>query len=367
MIDFSNKTYAALLTEMLALVPGTYDKRDGSPIPSALGPAAYGLEGVYVALDAIQRSGYVQTAVGQSLDLLAAIAGLARRAATPAVRQGSFNQEVPLGARFSTIAGAASINFAVSNAADAQLTAEVPGILGNDYFGNILPITTLPGLTQAVLGDILIPGEDEETDDALRARLIESLNARPFGGNVASYRADVGAITGVGAVQVYPIWNGGGTVKLSILGADLLPAPAELLELVQNTIDPAPNQGLGLGLAPIGAQVTTVAPDSVTVNVAATVQLAPGYTIPQVTPLVTQALEAYLADVRAGWATQLTPTAVEYEADVFISRVVAAIVLAQGVVNASDTTLNGAAADLRLTQSGALQQVPVLGTVMLSE
>ena len=38
----------------------------------------------------------------------------------------------------------------------------------------------------------------------------------------------------------------------------------------------------------------------------------------------------------------------------------------QGVVNAADITLNGGSADLTLTQSGTMQQVPVLGAVTLS-
>ena len=45
-------------------------------------------------------------------------------------------------------------------------------------------------------------------------------------------------------------------MKLSVLGADFLPGSSTLVEKVQNAIDPPPNQGLGLGLAPIGAKVT---------------------------------------------------------------------------------------------------------------
>ena len=37
-----------------------------------------------------------------------------------------------------------------------------------------------------------------------------------------------------------------------------------------------------------------------------------------------------------------------------------------GVVNVTNVTLNGAAADLRLIESGELQQVPIMGTVTLN-
>lgn len=371
MIDFSKETYQNLLQEMLKRVPDTYDKRDTSPIPTALGPTAWVLEGFYLALNQVQRSAFVQTATGQSLDYLATIAGLARYPASAAVRLGVFNTPVPIGARFSTVNGANSINFTVTAATSAanqyQMTAETPGSIGNDYTGAILPITTIPGLTSAQITDILVPGDDEETDDELRSRLITALNERPFGGNIAAYREAVLAIDGVGAVQVYPTWNGGGTVKLSVIGADFLPASPELVENVQNAIDPPPGQGLGLGTAPIGAQVTVTAPTEVTVNVTATVTLAAGYQIGQVQQPVEETIEAYLLSVRQDWATNISESGVAYAADVYAARVTAAILSVSGVVNATGVQLNGGMEDLLLTENGETQQVPILGTVTLNE
>lgn len=377
MIDFTQDTYQNLRQEMLDRVPDTYDKRDTAPIPTAISPAAYALAGFYLSLDQVQRSAFIQTAVGESLDLLAVIGGLTRYPASAAVRLGIFNTAVPIGARFSTINGTNSINFAVTAAATVsepeegftyyQLTAETAGTIGNEYTGPILPITTIPGLTSAQITDILVPGDDTETDDAFRERLIEALNNRPFGGNIADYRQNVLAIDGVGGVQVYPTWNGGGTVKLSVLGADFLPASPTLVENVQNAIDPPPNQGLGLGLAPIGAKVTVAAPTELTVNVSATLMLAAGYAIGQVQEPVEQAIEAYLLSVRQEWDTNTSSTAVSYAADVYVARITAAIVGVTGVVNATNVQLNGGTADLILTETGETQQVPVIGTVTLSE
>lgn len=370
MIDFSQQTYQNLLQKMLDRVPATYDKRDTSPIPTALGPAAYALEGFYLSLNLVQRSAFVQTATGQSLDYLAAIGCLSRYPSSAAVRLGIFNIDVPIGSRFSTINGSDSINFCVTAAMEAehqyQLTAETAGSIGNAYAGAILPITSIPGLTSAQITDILVPGDDEETDESLRSRLISALNERPFGGNIAAYQESILAIDGVGAVQVYPTWNGAGTVKCSIMGADYLPASSTLVENVQNAIDPDPNQGLGLGLAPIGAKVSIVSPTKVTVNISASVTLAAGYTLDQVESKVKSALEEYLLSVRKEWGNQLGTTEVEYAANVYISRVLAAIVGTSGIVNAINCTLNSGTEDLILTENGTVQQVPVLGTVTLS-
>lgn len=375
MIDLSQQTYQNILTQMLDQVPATFDKRDTSPIPTALGPAAYALEGFYISLNQVQLAAYIQTATGQALDYLAVIAGLTRYPASAAVRLGIFDMAVPIGSRYSTINGAGSINFQATAATTGetegdyyyQLTAETPGSIGNEYTGPILPITAIPGLNSAQITDILVPGDDEESDEDFRARIIEALNDRPFGGNIASYRTYIMAIDGVGAVQVYPTWNGGGTVKCSVLGADFLPASPTLVENVQNAVDPPPNQGLGLGTAPIGAQVTVVAPEELTVNVSATLQLASGYAIGQVQTPIQQAIENYMLSVRQEWATPVNTTSVEYQANVYVARITAAIVGVPGVVNATNVQLNGGTADLILTETGATQQVPITGTVTLSE
>lgn len=375
MIDLSQQTYQNILTQMLDQVPATFDKRDTSPVPTALGPAAYALEGFYISLNQVQLAAYVQTATGQALDYLAVIAGLTRYPASAAVRLGIFDMAVPIGSRYSTINGADSINFQATAATTGetegdyyyQLTAETPGSIGNEYTGPILPITAIPGLNSAQITDILVPGDDEESDEDFRARIIEALNDRPFGGNIASYRTYIMAIDGVGAVQVYPTWNGGGTVKCSVLGADFLPASPTLVENVQNAVDPPPNQGLGLGTAPIGAQVTVVAPEELTVNVSATLQLASGYAIGQVQTPIQQAIENYMLSVRQEWATPVNTTSVEYQANVYVARIVAAIVSVPGVINATNVQLNGGTADLLLAETGATQQVPITGTVTLSE
>ena len=376
MIDFSTQTYANLRAAMLAQIPATFDLRDTAPIPTAISPAAYALAGFYLTLNQVQQQAFIQTAVGDSLDMLAPLGGISRYPESAAVRLGVFNVSVPIGSRFSTINGSASINFTATATATVedpqegsfyfQLTAETPGAIGNEYTGAIVPITTIPGLTSAQITDILVPGDDVEPDSDLRSRLIDALNNHPFGGNIAAYRTEILAIDGVGAVQVYPTWNGGGTVKCSILGSDFLPASPQLVQNVQTAIDP-PAQGLGLGMAPIGAQVTIVAPTELTVNISATLTLSAGYSIPQIQSAVETAIEAYMLTVRQSWGNNVGTTNVEYAADVYVARVIAAILTVPGVVNATSVQLNGGTSDLILTETGTAQQVPVTGTVTLSE
>lgn len=372
MIDFSDKTKANILADMLEDIPATYDKRDTSPIPTALGPAAYQLEGVYIVLDQMQSQAYPGTAVGSDLDLVAAMGGVTRRAATSAVRLGVFNTAVSIGNRFSTVDGDNSINFIVTEATDDTtewwLTAETPGVIGNQYTGPILPITAIEGLTSAELTDIISDGSDTETDEELRDRLISALTEKPFAGNIASYKkmllelTEIGGVsTRLGAVQVYPTWNGAGTVKCSVLGSDYLPISNELLALLQTEVDPTVNSGEGVGMAPIGAQVTMATGTSTTINVSATISVS-GTTILSVQPLVEASIGAYLEELRKSWGNGSGT----YSLTVYLARIITAILSVSGVTNATTVKINNSAADLVLTESSSTQQVPVLGTVTLT-
>lgn len=200
-------------------------------------------------------------------------------------------------------------------------------------------------------------------DESLRRRAIDALTEQPFGGNVADYKRVVLAIDGVGSLQVYPHWMGGGTVKLSIMGADWMPASPQLVETVQNAVDPPPDQGLGYGTAPIGATVTVTAPETVTVNISAALAVGPGRTVEQLSGPIREAVDAYLLSIRQEWAEPDASGLTRYASWVYAARVTAAMLSVPGVVNATGLTINGSAEDLRLAEDGLLQQVPVLGEV----
>ena len=268
MIDLSGYTKDEIQKAMLGQVPDNLDKREGSIIQTAIGPVAWYLEGLYMLLNQIQENAFPSTAVGTSLDLIVQTRGLARRTATSAVRKGTFDASVPSGSKFKTVNGESSLVFTSGSLISEdegnyvyELTCDTPGAAGNSYTGQILPITVISGLTVAAIGEIITAGTDEETDDSLRARYYETFDVASFGGNIAAYRNTILAINGVGAVQVYPAWQGGGTVLCSVLGTDLKPALPAVISQVQNIIcpseegesSPSPN---GYGMAPIGAAVT---------------------------------------------------------------------------------------------------------------
>jgi uncharacterized phage protein gp47/JayE len=288
MIDFSEYTKENIEEQMLDQVDPDIDTREGSMVQTAVAPGAWFLEGVYLTLSQMQDNAYSQTATGEYLDMLAEGRGLSRKLATPAVRQGTFDAVIPEGSVFKTINGENSVNFVsgdlISQSNDLyiyELTCQTPGVIGNSYTGSILPVTAIAGLTEASIGAIITVGTDEETDTALRARYYASFEIAEFGGNIASYRNKILAISGVGAVQVYPAYNGGGTVLCSIVDTDYKPAQQALIDTVQNIICPPAEGGntpspLGYGVAPIGAAVTITTATDVPMNVEFTITMETG-------------------------------------------------------------------------------------------
>lgn len=375
-------TYEYLMGLALSFVPDDRDKRQGSVIYDALAPFCQVLAAGAIQLRQFYTQTYAVTATGEDLDNRVAEQGITRFAATYAVRKISVADEegnpvaLPLGARFSTVSNTNPVNYTVTAQyvengitvpGSYEATCEELGVVGNEYSGNLINITFIQGLASATMTSTLVPARDQETDEELRERYFDTLNQKAFGGNIADYRAKVMELAGVGAVQIYPVWNGGGTVKLSIVDPTYGPCSPEFIAFVQKEIDPENaqgEQGTGIGIAPIGHKVTVVTPDEVTINVTANIVLGTNYTLGQVETPIKEAVASYIQSLRQSWAdaTDLN----EYSCDVFVSRVSATIVNVPGVSNVTSVTLNGVAQDIELTQSGQIQQLPKLGEVILN-
>lgn len=358
---YEAQTFEAILERMLNRVPSNVDKRRGSIIYDALAPAAAELAQLYMELDTNINLSYADTATGEYLERRTGEFGINREQATKARRKGLFYAsgdvpiDVPVGSRF-------SINdldyVAISKISTGQwvLECETPGVIGNQEFGPLLPIDYIDGLVRAEISDVLVPGEDAETDDSLRQRYMDAINEQPFGGNISDYKQKINAIPGVGGTKIFPVWNGGGTVKATIIASDYGQPSPTLIDEVQTIIDPEVNRGLGIGVAPIGHEVTITGAQDQVINVTASLTLAPDTTIGQVQQDVEDALKSYLLSIRQAWANE--PALV-----VRVAQIESRILTVPGVVDVANTQLNGSGANAVLTD----EQIPTLGTVTLSE
>lgn len=348
---FEEMSYDTILQRMLDLVPSTMDKREGAIIRDALAPCAAELMLMYLELESVLNETFGDTASRDYLIRRAAERGLEPTPASYAVLQGAFNMDIPLGSRFSCSA----LNYEATAKADDgiyQMTCETIGEAGNATFGTLIPIDYIDGLATATLTELLIPGEDEEDTEVFRARYFASFESQAFGGNQADYIEKTNAIAGVGGCKVYPVWDGGGTVKLVILDSAYNTPSDELVALVQETVDPVGSSGTGVGFAPIGHSVTVVGTTDVTVDISATFTFVDGWDFDTTLSSIQEAVESYFSELRQSWAE-------ESGLVVRVSQLESRLLAVSGVLDIEDTTINENSKNLTLNTD----EVPVLGEV----
>lgn len=390
-------TYREILERMLNRVSDKFDKREGSVIFDTHSPTALELEILYVELNRMIAEGYGDTASREYLILRCKERGIIPYPATYAVLKGTFTPATVdvIGKRFNL----GSLNYIVTEKiADGEyrVQCETPGTVGNQYFGQLIPIEYVEGLETATLTEVLIPGEDEEDTEDLRTRYFNSFDEKAFGGNVRDYIEKTNAIPGVGSTKVTRVWNGdirpadmipneivnewyegiigtvnptvkawleivysaakakkltvGGTVLLTILNSEYgVPTP-ELIQTVQTAIDPEQNAGEGYGLAPIGHVVTVKPADAVTINVKTTITFDVGYGWNNLQSSIDEAIQAYLLELRKTWADN--PYLV-----VRVSQIETRLLAIPGIVDIENTRINNKTDNLTLGK----YEVPIYG------
>lgn len=376
-------TYEYILTEALSKVPDNVDKREGSIIRDALSPCCYEAAKHILYLADIIEQTYIETANGLWLDGRVIEGGITRDPATYAKKLGVFKTQldepcqISIGQSFSTV-GDTILNYTTVQVYANEDGDVVPGSyvmqcntvgsVGNSYIGRIVPNDYIEKLASAEITTLLYPGEEEESDDSLRERFLANLMKTAFGGNIAQYRQWAKEIPGIGGVQVYPVWAGGGTVKLSIIDTDYNSCSSEFCQTILEKFDPENSggeTGLGLGIAPIGHKVTVSTPLPRTINVSGKITLLPGYKLETLLPQIKLALEEYLLSLRQAWENSDDEN--NYSVIVYLGRINFAILNVKGVSSAYELQLNGTDTDIRLTETSSLQEIPVLGTVSLDE
>lgn len=298
---FEEKSYENLLKTKLDKMPTDIDTREGSVIFDAIAGNSLETAQMYIAINEFYKETFGHTASRENLVKRALERGISPKPASSGIYRGIFNLEIPIGSRFSLN----EHNYVVMKKIDTknfeyQLLCETVGEEPNGNLGDLIPIEYISGLTEARLVETLIPGEDEENTESLRKRYLDSFNAQAFGGNVKDYEEKTLGISGVGAVKVTPIWNGGGTVRLTIVDSEYNIATSQLIEKVQQIIDPT-KDGTGKGIAPIGHIVTVDTPLKKTIHIATKIMLQ-DIEILNIKEEINKTLEEYLLELRKNWA-----------------------------------------------------------------
>lgn len=397
---YKNETYDVILQRMLDRVSDKLDKRESSLIWDTHSSTAVELQILYIELDTMIKNSYGDTAAREFLILLCKDRGITPEPATRAVLKGEFTPaDIDVtGKRFNI----GDMNYIVTEQiapGQYQVQCETQGIIGNQRLGNMIPIEYITGLQNAVLTEVLIPGEDEEETETLKKRYFDSFNEQSFGGNRADYIETVKKIDGVGNLKVTRVWNGdirpddmipstkvtswynsvisgldaevatwlsavymasfekkltvGGTVLVTVVNSmDFGEASDTLLSKIQTELDPPEYAGEGYGLAPIGHVVSVKSAEAIEVNVKTDIVFESGYGWNNLKSRIEEEVTGYLLELRKTWGES------EFLI-VRISHIESRILAIKGVADISNTKINEYESNLKLTGF----QIPVPGGV----
>lgn len=341
---YENITFDVIMERMLNKIPDTMDKREGSIIYDAIAPAAAELAQAYIQLDVVLNQTFADTATDIYLERRCSERGINRTPATFTIVQAEFTPADidVVGERFSC----GNYNYIVVYGENGtyQLQCETSGSGPNTVSGQLIPINYIQGLETAKITSILIPGEDSESDDNLRQRYFDSLSSQAFGGNVADYKQKTKSIDGVGGVKVTPVWNGGGTVKLTIIASDYSAPSTTLIEKVQNEMT---------SIAPIGHIITVDGVNQSVVNVSTEITYQDGWDWTSSENYIKKAVDDYFLSLSKTWE----------DVDnliVRISGVEQKILACPGVLDVQNTKLNNLTSNLQL----GVYEIPVRGDVI---
>lgn len=338
-------TVDEIIEYMLASVPNEYDTSVGSFFYDLLYPVAVQVYRLQSDISLLEKNAFALTAVGEYLDRKVAEQGITRKQATFAkgtIRiSGDVGAVIPKGAKvaFGDILFAVDKDAVIpdSGYADVSATCVVPGSVGNVAIGQInhFPVT-LPKLTDVSNITAFTGGYDEETDSELLERYLEKVSRPNLSGNKYHYIEWAKEITGVGDVQVIPLWKGAGTIKVIITDTNNQPANIELISEVQTHIDEN---------KPIGANVTVVSATPLKINISVNL-----VTSSYVQDDIETAISDYLANA------SINKSYISY------AKIGSCILSVSGVDDYANLKVNGGTTNISIPAGS----VPVLGSVVIT-
>lgn len=345
-----------ILTALLAAMPDSYQKTVGYPTHDLLAAAALLMQGTDEEVAAMRDALDPENLTGGDLDrYIFPRSGLERRQATFAtgtltvIGTGTVQQ----GALFESGGGiqfAASETVQITGEGQVPVTCRVDGAAGNLPAGSItqMPVT-LQGITSCDNPEPTTGGYDEEDDADYYARYLLKIRTPATSGNKYHYQSWALEVAGVGAVKVFPLGHGANTVDVVLVDSTGQPAPEDLVQAVQDYIDPG-STGRGEGQAPIGAQCFVEAATEKPITISATVSKLNTAEEETVTAGIQAAVAAYLAEI-------------VFEQDyVSFARITDRMLDVEGVLDLENLTVNGGTANVAVGE----RECAVLGEVTLS-
>jgi uncharacterized phage protein gp47/JayE len=174
---------------------------------------------------------------------------------------------------------------------DVPVRAVVPGAAGNVAAGTIVSMAVAPmGIASCTNPVACAGGMDQETDEALRARVLETFKRLPNGANAAFYQQEALSFDEVAAAAVVPRPRGVGTVDVVVATTSGVPGQALLQQLT----------AYFQARREIAVDVLVRAPETVSVDLTIRVKPQEGRIFAQVQAALEEALRGWFTGARLG-------------------------------------------------------------------
>lgn len=341
--------------EILSEISNEYDKREGSFIYDVTMPPSQKLASLETSIEVVKEKLSIENLEGDELELrIKERTGVTRKKATYSIGQLSVNGNgtINKGDLFETDSGIrfeATETTQITTSGLVDIKCLLDGPIGNVPANQInkIPIT-LAGINSVTNPNSTHDGFSAESDADLLQRYYEKIQTPATSGNRHHYKAWAKEVEGVGDARVFPLWNGDNTVKVVIINSDRQPASPELVDTVQNYIDPGIT-GLGDGTAPLGAFCTVTSANGLNINVSFSVTKEDGYTDPQIIDVISINLTDYYKEIA------LKENSVSY------ARIGSIILNSDGVADYTNLTVNDGTSNIVVND----QEVPILGGVTI--
>ena len=301
------KTIDEIYQEMLSVCAGAsgYLPNASCDLAARLYAAAAQIQGLYLQAQWLLDQSFPQTAGGVYLDRHAQLRGLSRGVATCAVGTLRFGISTAVSGDLTIGSGTVcmtgdGIRFATTDDvvlragqlyADAPAAALEPGKRGNAAAGTVTIMAAMPVGIQACTNPAAFSGgDDAESDDALRERLLDSYRRLPNGANAAYYEQTALSYNGVAAAVAVRCPRGVGSVDLYVATDAGLPDET-LLQALNKFLQEKRE---------ISVDLRVLAPTPAPLDISVAVKPASGYTFAAASAQVDEALRGAFTGAMLG-------------------------------------------------------------------
>lgn len=309
------------------------------------------LYSLYVQGNWVREQCFPQSAAGENLDQHAALRGVTRREADYAEGTIRFYLDEPREELISVEKGTVCLTAdetrfetleegtikAGNLYVDVPARAVLAGEQGNVAAGTILNMVVAPTAVSACINPSAFSGgRNEEGDESLRQRVMETYARLANGANAAYYKQTALSYADVVAAQVVPRSRGVGTVDVVVATQTGVPEQ-ELLDEIQAHIQ---------SMREIAVDVEVLPPQVVTMDIDLSIDVEEGYDAAQIAVQTEETLRGWFTGQRLG-------------ADVLRARLTSLVFGLEGVANC---TVNQPEQDIFIGDT----QLPMAGTVTVN-